>query len=90
MIRFAGDEDGKPFFGFGLSNANIALLQQGHPIRVDLADMGGTGSVIIFWGPNEQEMYNRLKEIGKITSETQINPTGPQRPVQPGEFPQAN
>lgn len=73
MIKFTGTEDGKPLFGFGLSQQNINLLKSGRPIKVDLEPMGFSGFVVIFYGRTEQEMVDELNAAGAIDSTVTIN-----------------
>ena len=51
---------------FGLSARNIELLMDGKPIEIDLVQLGGTGSVVIFYGTHEQSMLRQLDEAGIV------------------------
>lgn len=82
MIRFAADRDGKPIFGFGLSEGNLRLLREKKPIIVDLEEMGGQGEVVIFWGETETQMQEELQAAGLLVG-VEVHK---QEPVQPGEF----
>ena len=51
----------KLVIGFGLSEANIKKLKQGHPILIDLMEMGiPYYEVLIMYGKTEQEMAKQL------------------------------
>lgn len=73
MIKFAGTRDGKPLYGFGLSERNLELLKQDMPIAVDLDQMGGHGTVVIMYGKTETELYAMMTEMGLVKPGTQIN-----------------
>lgn len=62
-------------YAFGLSKRNIQLLKQGRPINVDLAPMGGTGSVMIFYGKTEQDMARDLAEFVGPETKVSIDPS---------------
>ena len=69
MIKFITTNDkGEPGFGFGLSEENIKRLKAGQPIKINLADLGLKGIVVIFYGRTENEMVLAMKPfIGKDT-----------------------
>jgi hypothetical protein len=72
MIKFTYEATpGIVSYGFGLSEENIKRLKQGQPIQVDLAQMGGIGNVLIFYGKTEMDMARDLAEF--IGSETEVN-----------------
>ena len=74
MIKLAFRDKGRPGtvgYAFGLSEENIKRLKQGQPIKVDLAEMGGTGSVLIFYGKTEQDMARDLADL--IGPETKVS-----------------
>jgi S-ribosylhomocysteine lyase LuxS involved in autoinducer biosynthesis len=57
-------------FVLGLSAKNLDMLMNGHPIMVDLREMGADGGhVLIFYGKNEQDMADALEEAGVETDE---------------------
>jgi hypothetical protein len=57
-------------FVFGLSARNIELLMNGHPIDVDLKELGcSSGHVLIFYGKTEADMKNALEEAGVLPPE---------------------
>ena len=73
MIKLAFRDKGRPGtvgYAFGLSEENIKRLKEGQPIKVDLAQMGGTGSVLIFYGETE-DMARDLAEL--IGPETKVS-----------------
>ena len=45
---------------FGLSARNLELLRAGRPIKIDLQDIGMTGTAIIFYGETEEKMRDDL------------------------------
>lgn len=50
---------------FGLSAKNLALLQQGQPIAVDLKDLGfSEGKVLILYGKDEMDIVRELEASG--------------------------
>jgi hypothetical protein len=52
-------------FVFGLSAKNIELLMNGHPIDIDLRELGCTsGHVLIFYGKTEGDMKAALEDAG--------------------------
>ena len=48
---------------FGLSEVNLQRLREGRPIKVDLAEIGLTGTVLIFYGETEEKMRDDLAEL---------------------------
>lgn len=78
MIKFvATRRDGSQMLFLGLSAANLELLPQDRPIRVDLAEVGlGVGQelaeVIIFAGSTENEMMEQVVGAGFITPNTKV------------------
>ena len=54
--------DGRPLYALGLSDGNLQRLREGKPIFFDMADMGSTGKMLIFWGATEAEMYEWFKD----------------------------
>jgi hypothetical protein len=74
MVKFTYQDEATPDilnYAFGLSEGNIELLKEGRPIKVDLAAMGGTGTVLIFYGRTEQNMARDLAEL--IGPETRVS-----------------
>jgi hypothetical protein len=47
----------------GLSEVNVQRLREGKPIRAELADLGVSGTVIIFYGETEDKMREDLIEF---------------------------
>jgi hypothetical protein len=47
-----------------LSEGNIERLRKRMPIKVDLSELGGTGTVYIMWGATELDIVNELKAVG--------------------------
>lgn len=73
MIKFLASQDGKPMYGFGLTQGNMDKLLAGQPILIDLdviaaqmprADGEPRGSVFIFGGPDEQFLVDELRRHG--------------------------
>jgi len=63
MIKaLAHDDDGKPMYIVGLSEHNLRLLRDGKPIAFDMAQMGGEGRMLIFYGVTEEAMARELKK----------------------------
>jgi hypothetical protein len=48
---------------FGLSARNLQLLRAGKPIKVELEELGLTGSVVIFYGETEEAMRADLIDM---------------------------
>jgi hypothetical protein len=71
MLKFSYTKAGAPCYGFGLSERNLYRLRKGEPIRIDLAQMGSTGEVLIFYGRTELDMAQDLAEF--IGPETKVN-----------------
>ena len=74
MIKFLGTSNGKPLYGFGLSEENCKRLVAGRPIIIDLDVMAKDsspsdqrGAVLIFGGKTDQDLADEmLKGTGKI------------------------
>ena len=73
MIKFKGTRDGKPLYGFGLSEGNLQKLRQDMPIVVELEQLGLTGSLVIFYGKTESEIYKMMKDGGLIGPDTKMH-----------------
>jgi len=74
MIKFKATMiDGDPLFGFGISDANIAKLKDGKPIKVDLKELGEKGHVVILYGPTEMAIHRQMIAAGLINDETEVN-----------------
>ena len=62
MISFVGFAKGKPMYGIGLSDKDVAYLkQQDEPMVVDLAELGGDGRIAIFYGEDDKSMAAELQ-----------------------------
>lgn len=48
---------------FGLSERNLELLRKGMPIKINMTELGLTGTILIFYGKTEEAMYEELKEL---------------------------
>lgn len=67
MIKWAGkDKDGKPIFGFGLSEENIKRLKDDQPIVIKMAEVNRPelGTIYIIYGDTEQEILKALTPLG--------------------------
>lgn len=64
VIKFrAGD-----LLGFGISEENVKRLKAGQPIKINLAEMGLSGQMLIFYKPTDAELVESIKPfIGKET-----------------------
>lgn len=72
MLKFSyTNKDGITSYGFGLSERNVKLLKEGKPIVIDLAQMGGQGKILIFYGKTEQAMGRDIAEF--IGPDTKVN-----------------
>jgi hypothetical protein len=60
------DGNGNDLWVFGLSDGNIRELKRGRPIKIDLAQCGGRGTVIILYGRTDQLILEELTEAGMI------------------------
>lgn len=63
--------DDRPLYVFGLSARNVELLQEGKPLRVDLAELGGTGEVLVMVGRTEADIAAELCDF--IGPDTQVH-----------------
>jgi hypothetical protein len=73
VIKFnADDGKGGTIYGFGLDFTNLERLKKGEPIRVDLAQLGGSGIVLIFAGETLAAMTEQLIDAGMITRNTVV------------------
>lgn len=61
--------DGSPLYVLGLSHENLKRLKEDQPIKVNLADLGGTGEVLIFAGATEESMIRELAAAQLIPQE---------------------
>lgn len=52
--------DGRPLYMIGLSEGNLERLRQRRPIWFDMSEIGGSGQMLIFWGPTEESMAEEL------------------------------
>ena len=78
MIKFVANKDAAdgPLVGLGLSRNNIALLKEGRPIVVNLADLGlAPGKVMIFYGKTESAMAKTMRPF--INEDTIVEGTAP-------------
>lgn len=58
---------------FGLSARNIELLRQGHPIDIDLKDLGLKGGrVLILYGETERVITEELAKIANLPAGTRF------------------
>lgn len=73
MIKYKGECEGKPVYGFGLSEGNLQKLRQGLPIEVDLEPMGGVGFVHIIYGETEQAILEMFQAAGCIAPDCTIH-----------------
>lgn len=59
----------------GLSDGNLALLKQGKPIEVNLAEIHNNSEpfkrIVIFWGRTEQDIKKMLEPY--ITADTRVH-----------------
>lgn len=73
MIKASYDDDqGRRHYVFGLSYENLDRLRQNKPIRFDLAEVGGTGTVFIFAGSTEGSIERMFREKGFLGPHTKI------------------
>ena len=71
MIKAKAETKKGPLAIIGLSAGNIKNLQLGKPIRVNLAELGLSGYVMIFAGETEASMARELAEF--IDEKTEIH-----------------
>lgn len=78
MIKFRASGGGVTLYGFGISRANVDQLIAGHPIAVDLRDMGGPPIRIgIMFGETEEDVFKELKNTGAIDPDCIFHPAEP-------------
>lgn len=66
MLKLRVMTDNGPILVLGLSATNIERLQDGMPIKVNLAEMGLQGQVFIFTGATEDSMLKELQDAGLV------------------------
>lgn len=68
MIKARGnDKDGYPVYFLGISQGNLEAFREDRPMVVDLRELGGRGTVIIWTGAGktEEEMQAEFtKHVG--------------------------
>lgn len=64
MIKFkAMAKNGRTLLGFGITDKNIELLKEGHPIKMDMLDLGLKGlDITIFYGHTDKAMVTRVED----------------------------
>lgn len=73
MLKFTGQGKDGPCYFLGLSRENISKLVDGHPIKVDLRDLGGPHVIIgILFGETERILFNELKKAGLLPPEAEF------------------
>jgi hypothetical protein len=72
MIKYQGELDGKPLVGIGLSDENLRRLKEGAPIHINLLEVNlpYNVTILLFAGPTEETMVERLRSVGAITPKT--------------------
>jgi hypothetical protein len=68
MLKFRAARNGRILLGLGLSHADVAYLQEGHPIHFHCEEMAlarfELHEVLIFVGSTENEMQAELEAHG--------------------------
>ena len=60
---------------FGLTSRNLALLQQGQPIPIDLTELGlSEGKVLIMYGHTEDDIAQELRQFAKLPDDPEEAP----------------
>jgi hypothetical protein len=81
MLRFRINGNGMNTIFLGLSDANIAKLQSGQPIKIDEGDEIGLGvEVVIFHGATEVDMARELEERGLLPEGSAVQTKAATRP----------
>lgn len=69
MIKMIGQGPNGSMVIFGLSHENLRRLKDGQPIKVNMAELGQEGEIIIFSGETEATMQAELANlIGPTTT----------------------
>lgn len=68
MIKFMTDGD-QPLLGLGLSTGNLKQLANGHPIKINADELATGHDIIIFWGPTEIQIAEKMHELGLIPTD---------------------
>lgn len=65
MVKFkASGKNGRPLFGLGLTEQNLARLVAGDPIHIHGEQMGfGAQDLMIFFGKDEETIQKDLAEF---------------------------
>ncbi|MGZ8317525.1 MAG: hypothetical protein ACXWVD_00350 [Telluria sp.] len=69
MLKLKAQGLNGPITVLGLSQKNIEKLQDGLPIKFDLAELGGEGEMLIFAGSTEEAMLDELVAAGLLPAE---------------------
>lgn len=78
MIKFTAEANSGTLYGFGLSRENINRLTSGHPIMLDLADLGGPNlKMVLMFGETEEILCNELVSVGLLPRDTVYTPAKP-------------
>lgn len=84
MIKFkSATVDGRTLLGFGLSRGNLQKLLQGHPVHVNMEEMGMPGLDFMIFGDirkTDAELAEDMKEF--ITDETVVRGSTDPQPKQ--------
>ena len=63
MIKFRAQGRKRVLFGFGITDKNIELLKEGHPIKVKLEVLGVKGvDFTIFYGSDDNSMMKSVED----------------------------
>jgi hypothetical protein len=47
----------------GIDEGNVERLKKGHPILVNLAELGGTGEMLLFYGETLEAIRDTLQNV---------------------------
>ena len=74
MVKASMLNGERTVFVLGLTARNIALLKQGKPIPVHLAELGGQGEVLLMYGETEKDITDELRSIvGKLPGDENLS-----------------
>lgn len=60
MVKFTGGSGEHKIVGLGISEQNVQMLKQGHPIIVHGSDLGIGEDILIMYGETEDTIKEQL------------------------------
>jgi len=70
----ADDANGNPIFLFGLTEENVRRMREGEMLRVDLAQMGGHGTIHIMVGKDIEALRDFVMQFVGPDTTVSVDP----------------